>query len=132
MATKQSKKTTPKAAKATGSKSKTAHAKSAEAEGTKSKAKTSKSTSAQAADGKTKAKAKSTTKSAAAKRKPAHASASDSKTEFDQGEEDAGPELARQAELIASRRLTNPMDARRVPTGVPAAWPSDRPAQRAA
>ena len=85
MATKQSKKTTPKAAKATGSKSKTAHAKSAEADGTKSKAKTSKSTSAHAADGKTKAKAKSTTKTTAAKRKPAHTSASDSKTSSTKG-----------------------------------------------
>jgi Putative restriction endonuclease len=85
MATKKSKKTTPRAVKTTGSKSKTAHAKSAEAEGTKSKAKSSKSTLAQAADGKTKAKAKSTTKSAAANRKPAQTSASGSKTSSTKG-----------------------------------------------
>jgi hypothetical protein len=85
MATKQSKKTTSKPAKATGSKSKTAHAKSAEAEGTKSKAKSSKSTSAHAADGKTKAKAKSATKTAATKRKSTHTSASDSKTSSTKG-----------------------------------------------
>jgi Putative restriction endonuclease len=85
MANKPSKKTTPRAVKTTGSKSKTAHAKSAEAEGTKSKAKTSNSKLAQAADGKTKAKAKSTTKSAAAKRKPAQPSASDSKTSSTKG-----------------------------------------------
>ncbi len=85
MATKQSKKTTPKASKATGSKPKTAQAKSAGAEGTKSKAKTSKSTSAHPADGKTKTTAKSTTKTAAAKPKPSHTSTSDSKTSSTKG-----------------------------------------------
>lgn len=86
MATKQSKKTTPKPAKAAGSKSKTKHAKSADADGTKLQAKTTKGKSAPAADGKTKAKTKSTTKSAAAKRKPAQASDSDTKAGMTKGQ----------------------------------------------